>query len=98
MSIVAAVQVEDRTRIADTNNLRDIVINVRDETIARVDDMCDRSFAQVRGDGSCSTCNRDAWGSRLPFPASCHAMLRHGPDPLTRRDPAVCSVKNWTKR
>jgi len=39
-------EVEDRTRIADTNNLRDIVINVRDETIARVDDMCDRSFAQ----------------------------------------------------
>lgn len=42
-----AAQVEDRTRVSETKKLQDVLFNVRDETIARVDDCAERSFAQV---------------------------------------------------
>lgn len=40
-------QVEDRTRVSETKKLQEVLLKVRDETIARVDDMAERSFAQV---------------------------------------------------
>jgi hypothetical protein len=39
--------VEDRTRVSETKKLQEVLLKVRDETIARVDDMAERSFAQV---------------------------------------------------